>query len=276
MKKVILITGASSGIGKTTALKFLSEDYIVYGLARSINKMKYLTQAGGKVMEMDVTKPIQVAEVVNLIIHKEQRIDVLINSAGYAIYGAIEHTSYELAKRQFEVNLFGMAEVTKAVLPVMRKQKSGKIINISSIGGKVYSPLGGWYHATKHAVEGWSDCLRVETKEFGIDTIIIEPGTIKTNFGQTRLKNFVEPENSPYSRIAESMKKVIANGYKPGNYSEPEVVSNTIFKAANSNNPKTRYTTGKRASSTLFFRKLFTDKFMDKMIYRTLKNTRAD
>ncbi|MEO0333342.1 MAG: oxidoreductase [Bacteroidota bacterium] len=183
MKKVILVTGASSGIGKATALQLLSAGHTVYGLARRVENMQDLVKAGGKALPMDVTQHAQVKAVIQDIIQKEKRIDVLINNAGYAVYGAIEDVSYEDAKRQFEVNLFGLAEVTKAVLPAMRNQKSGTIINVSSVGGKIFTPLGAWYHATKHALEGWSDCLRLELRSFGIDVVVIQPGAIKTEFG---------------------------------------------------------------------------------------------
>ncbi|MCL4113180.1 UNVERIFIED_CONTAM: hypothetical protein GTU68_051197 [Idotea baltica] len=180
MGKVILVTGASSGIGKATALKLIKEGHTVYGAARRLNKMKELETAGGHAVALDVMDHERVKEVVKQILDQEGRIDVLVNNAGYALWGPVEEVGYEAAKRQFEVNIFGLAEVTKAVLPGMRAQKSGRIINVSSVGGKIYSPLGAWYHATKHALEGWSDCLRLELKQFGIDVVIIQPGAIAT------------------------------------------------------------------------------------------------
>ncbi|MFO0398801.1 MAG: oxidoreductase, partial [Sphingobacteriia bacterium] len=177
-KQIVFITGASSGIGKETALKLLQEGHTVYGAARRIDKMQALTDAGGYALQMDILQAQQVQAAVDKIIEAEGRIDVLINNAGYAVFGAVEDVSAEDTRRQFDVNLFGLAEVTKQVLPHMRRQKSGRILNISSMGGKLYSPLGAWYHATKHALEGWSDCLRLETKQFGIDVVIIEPGII--------------------------------------------------------------------------------------------------
>ena len=171
MKKVIIVTGASSGIGKATALQLIKERHIVYGAARRVEKMQDLVSDGGKFIAMDVTNHNQVHSQIGKIIADEGKIDVLINNAGYAVYGPVEEINYEQAKRQFDVNLFGLAEVTKAVLPTMREHKSGTIINISSVGGKIYTPLGAWYHATKHALEGWSDCLRLELKQFGIDVV---------------------------------------------------------------------------------------------------------
>ncbi len=272
MSKVIIVTGASSGIGKSTALQLINEGHIVYGVARRLDKMNDLVAAGGNAIAMDVTNHVQVKSVIQQIVSIEQRIDVLVNNAGFAIWGAVEDTSYEDAKRQFEVNILGLAEVTKAVLPTMRKQKSGKIINISSIGGKIYSPLGAWYHATKHALEGWSDCLRLEVNQFGIDVVIVEPGAIKTEFGDVLTENFSNSENGPYDKLAKTMKKVTENAYKEGNYSTPNVIANIISKAIHAKKPKTRYAAGKLATQTLFFRQWFSDKAFDKTIMRMVKN----
>ena len=272
MKKVILVTGASSGIGKATALQLIKEGHIVYGLARRVEKMQDLVAAGGFAIAMDVTQHEQIQEGIQEILDINQRIDILVNNAGFAIWGAVEDTSYEDAKRQFEVNIFGLAEITKAVLPVMRKHKSGKIINISSIGGKIYSPLGAWYHATKHALEGWSDCLRLEVSQFGIDVVIVEPGAIKTEFGDVLNENFSKSDKGAYSEQAQLMTKVTADTYSKGNFSHPNVIATVISKAIKSSKPKTRYAAGKMAGQTLFFRKWFSDRMFDKAIVRMIKN----
>ncbi len=271
MKKVIIITGASSGIGEATALQLIKEGYTVYGAARRVEKMQNLVSAGGHAIAMDVTNHEQVHSEIRKIIETEGKVDVLVNNAGYAVYGPVEEVSYEQAKRQFDVNLFGLAEVTKAVLPKMREQRSGTIINISSVGGKIYTPLGGWYHATKHALEGWSDCLRLEVKQFGIDVVIVEPGAIKTEFDQAMDHQFGKI-TGPYGALKKTMEKVMANAYKPGNYSEPIVIANTISNAIKSNNPKTRYAAGKMARQTLMGRKWLSDKGFDKMIMRMIRN----
>lgn len=266
MKKVILITGASSGIGKATALQLIKEGHIVYGAARRVNKMQDLIQAGGHAIEMDVTDHNQVKSQVDKILNKESHIDVLVNNAGYAVYGPVEEISYEQAKRQFEVNLFGLAEVTKAVLPNMRERRTGKIINISSVGGKIYSPLGSWYHATKHALEGWSDCLRLEVQPFNIDVVIVEPGAIKTEFDIAMDQQFDKSENGPYQNIKQTMSKMMENAYKPGNYSEPRVIADVISRSIKSDSPKTRYAAGKMATQTLMGRRWLSDRQFDKMI----------
>ncbi|MEX0360257.1 MAG: oxidoreductase [Allomuricauda sp.] len=272
MKKVIIVTGASSGIGKATALQLIQEGHTVYGLARRVENMQDLIKAGGNAMSMDVTQHDQVKAVIANILKKENRVDVLVNNAGFAIWGAVEDVSYEDAKRQFEVNIFGLAEVTKAVLPSMRNQKSGTIINISSIGGRIYSPLGAWYHATKHALEGWSDCLRLEVEKFGIDVVIVEPGAIRTEFGDVMNDNFSRSKNGAYSELANLITAAVEDTYSPGKSSPPGVIAEVISKAVKVNKPKTRYAAGKMAAQTLFFRKWFSDRFFDKAIIRIMGN----
>lgn len=272
MKKVIIVTGASSGIGKATALQLIQEGHTVYGLARRVENMQDLVRAGGNAMAMDVTQHDQVKAVITDIVNKENRIDVLVNNAGFAIWGAVEDVSYEDAKRQFEVNIFGLAEVTKAVLPTMRRQKNGTVINISSIGGKIYSPLGAWYHATKHALEGWSDCLRLEVEKFGIDVIIVEPGAIKTEFGDVMNDNFSRSKDGVYAELATLITAAVEDTYKPGKSSSPNVIAEVISKAVKSNKPKTRYAAGKMAAQTLFFRKWFSDRFFDRTIMSMMGN----
>ena len=159
-KKVALVTGTSSGIGKATAQQLIRDGFIVYVVARRVEKMNDLVEQGAISIKMDIIIEEDVQKVVDQISKEQGRIDVLVNNAGYAIYGSVEETTIEEARRQFEVNIFGLANLTQKILPMMRAQKSGKIINITSIGGKVYFPLGAWYIATKHALEGWSDCLR--------------------------------------------------------------------------------------------------------------------
>lgn len=272
MKKIIIVTGASSGIGKATALQLIKEGHTVYGAARRIEKMQELIDAGGYAKAMDITKHEQIKTVIQEILSEQNRIDILVNNAGFAIWGAVEDTSYEDAKRQFEVNIFGLAEITKAVLPIMRRQKSGKIINVSSIGGKIYSPLGAWYHATKHALEGWSDCLRLEVQQFGIDVVIIEPGAIRTEFSEVLEENFTVPENSAYTSMADTMKRVMINANKEGNASTPNEIATVILKTIKVQKPKTRYAKGKMASQTLFFRRYFSDRMFDKTIMRMIRN----
>lgn len=205
-QKIALVTGASSGIGKEIARQLLDDGYVVYTAARRVEKMADLQALGAHPMKMDITVENDVNHVVDTIKEQHGGVDVLVNNAGFGMYGALEDTAIEEAKYQFDVNLFGLARLTQEVLPHMRENRAGKIINITSIGGKIYTPLGTWYHATKHALEGWSDCLRVEVKQFGIDVIIIEPGAITTEFGDVLIGPMLERSgHGAYSDMANAV-----------------------------------------------------------------------
>ena len=270
--KVILITGASSGIGKETAKYLISEGHTVYCAARSLGKMKDLEELGGKALQIDVTKHDTISDGIDSIINDHGKIDVLINNAGFGLYGSVEDTSLDDARYQFEVNLFGLARTTQLVLPHMRKQHSGTIINISSMGGKIYTPLGAWYHATKHAVEGWSDCLRLELKQFGIDVVVVEPGIILTAFGDVLMDPMLERTGEgPYKEFANKVANATKSSYEKGGGSSPLVIAKAISKAINSKKPKTRYVAGKMAKPTMFIRKWFGDRAFDSVIMSQMK-----
>jgi len=268
MKKVALITGASSGIGKSTAILLHQNGYTVYGAARRTEKMNDLKAQGINIMALDVTKEESMQKAVQEIVAKEGSIDILVNNAGYGSYGAVEDVPIEEAKRQFEVNIFGLARMTQLVLPTMRKNKYGKIINISSIGGKIYTPFGAWYHATKHALEGFSDSLRLEVKPFGIDVVIVEPGGIKTEWGQIAADNLKKTSaNGAYAqktnKVADNMSEMYADDKK---LTDPIVIAKVILKAVQSNNPKTRYAAGYMSGLSLTSRKILSDKMFDSMV----------
>jgi short-subunit dehydrogenase len=267
--RVALITGASSGMGKDFSLRLLGEGYIVYGVARRIERMSDIEDAGGHIVKMDITDDSSIVATVDQIFKEQGRIDVLINNAGYGSYGAIEDVPIEEAKRQFEVNIFGLARLTQLVLPHMRKNNFGKIINISSIGGKIYSPIGGWYHATKHALEGLSDCLRFETKQFGIDVIIIEPGGVESEWGGIALKAAMERSGSTaYSETAKGFKKISETFKKQAS---PKVITDLVMKALRAKKPKTRYSAGTAAKPMLFMRKILSDRMFDNLFYLMMK-----
>ncbi len=267
--KVIIVTGASSGIGKATALKLINEGHIVYGVARRVEKMQDLVSAGGHALKLDITNDKNVTSIVKKVIKEQGRIDVLVNNAGYAVYGPVEEISLDDARRQFEVNIFGLAKITQEVLPHMREAKSGKIINISSVGGKIYTLFGAWYHATKHALEGWSDCLRLELKDFGIQVVVVEPGFIGTEIGEVMSKPLeTMAKGSSYEKSLKNFLESIKKAYseKTNASSPPSVIANVISEAIATKNPKTRYVAGKLAKPLLFFRKYFSDKTFDKII----------
>ncbi len=268
MSKTILITGASSGIGKATAEKLLAEGHIVYAAARRVERMQDLQEKGAITIELDMTDENTLDTGVKKIIAEQGKIDVLFNNAGYGLYGTVEETSIEDAKNQFEVNLFGLARLTQLVLPQMRKQQSGLIINTSSMGGKIYTPLGAWYHATKHALEGWSDCLRLELKQFGINVVVIEPGGIQTDWGIIAADHIERISgNGPYAKFSKKVADGIRARYgQPEQLSPASVIADEVSKAINSKNPKTRYVAGKYARLSMFIRKWFGDKFYDRIV----------
>lgn len=272
MKKIILITGASSGIGKETAIQLISEGHKVYTAARRIEHMDDLKKLGGYPIEMDITKEADIQKVVDTIISENGKIDVLFNNAGYAIYGSVEDITIEEAKRQFEVNIFGLASITQKITPFMRKAKSGTIINTSSMGGKMYTPMGAWYHATKYALEGWSDCLRLELSPFNVHVVILEPGAITTEFGEVMLDPMVKrSENGPYAEMVNKVAKSSIEIYQTGGSSPASVIAITISKIVKSNKPKTRYAVGKWAKPMIWLRKYMGDRIFDKIILSQLK-----
>ena len=267
--RVALITGASSGMGKDFSLRLLDEGYIVYGVARRIERMSDIEGARGHTIKLDITDDSSIVATVDQIIKEQGRIDVLINNAGYGSYGAIEDVPIEEAKRQFEVNIFGLARLTQLVLPHMRKNNFGKIVNISSIGGKLHGPLGGWYHATKFALEGLSDCLRFETKQFGIDVIIIEPGGVESEWGGIALDAAMERSGSTaYSETAKGFKQIMETFKK---HAPPKVISDLVVKALRAKKPKTRYSAGTAAKPMLFMRKILSDRMFDNLFYLLMK-----
>ena len=268
MQKVILITGASSGIGKDGAMKLIKDGHKVYTAARRKENMNDLRQIGGLPIQMDITNESDIQKVVDTIIQKEGRIDVLWNNAGYGLYGAVEDIGIEAAKSQFEVNLFGLASLTQKVIPFMRKSKSGTIINTSSMGGKMYSPLGAWYHASKHALEGWSDCLRLELAPFNIKVVILEPGIINTEFSAVLtgpMENY--SGKGEYSKIVNSIIKSTSSI----KMSPPSVISNTVSKIVNTVNPKTRYRVGAWAKPMVWIRVYLGDRLFDRLIMSQIK-----
>jgi short-subunit dehydrogenase len=277
VKKVILITGASSGIGKDTAINLIKHGHVVYGAARRLEMMQDIVQAGGHAIKMDILKERNIDDVVNQIMKEQSRVDVLINNAGYGLWGAVETISIDDAKRQFDVNIFGLAYLTKKIIPIMRKQKSGKIINMSSMGGKVYTPFGAWYHATKYVLEGWSDCLRIELKSFGIDVILIEPGVIKTEFQDVMMDSTVERSiGTPYEKKVKALEKATQEMYARGIGSPASTITKLIIKAINSHNPKRRYVGGLFAKPMLFIKKWFGDKMYEKAIMSQIKKAKKD
>ncbi len=270
MKGVALISGASSGMGRETALLLAEKGYRVYATARRVERMKDLETKGISVVRVDVTDNASMESVVKTVLDSEGRVDALINNAGYGSYGAVEDVPMAEAKRQLEVNLFGAARLIQLVLPAMRAQKSGTIVNVSSIGGKFATPFGGWYHASKFALEGLSDTLRNEVRQFGIRVVVIEPGGIQTEWGKIALENLAKTSgHTVYKEMAD--RAVGRLGSADNHASPPKVIADLIFEAISAENPRPRYSAGYMAKSALFFRRVLSDRMMDKVILSQIR-----
>ena len=267
--KVALVTGGSSGIGECTVHELLDARYVVHTCARRVERMQPLAEAGAHVFAMDVTDDDSMVAGVGRIIAEHDRIDVLVNNAGYGSYGAVEDVPIEEARRQFDVNVFGLARLTQLVTPHMRRQGEGRIVNISSVGGKFYEPFGAWYHATKFAVEGFSDSLRLELRPFGIDVVLVEPGPILTEWSQIARDSLLEhsgdTDYAPYARRAH---RVLTEFDKPGRASTPEAVARKIRKAVTTRRPAARYPVGRGARIITSSRDLLPDRVFDQVVSR--------
>ncbi|WP_223654281.1 oxidoreductase [Hymenobacter psoromatis] len=270
--KTALVTGASSGIGKATAVLLAQNGYHVYGAARRTEKMEELKKYGIKPISLDVTKEESLAGCVEQILKEAGSIDILVNSAGSSNFSALEDTPISDAKSQFELNLFGVARLIQLVLPAMRKNKYGKIVNISSVNGKFSLAMSGWYSASKFALEGLSDALRNEVKQFGIDVIVIEPGGTKTEIAALSSDYLMRVSgNTVYKELAN---KVNNSFYSPETvkcYPEPILVAKLVKQGIEVNTPRTRYVGGAMMKFTLLLKRFLSDKMFDKMINSQLK-----
>ncbi|TKY81400.1 oxidoreductase [Pectobacterium polonicum] len=265
--KVILVTGASSGIGEATALRLKASGHTIYAAARRIERMQKLADADIRVLPLDVTDSVSVQTVVDTIIAECGRIDVLVNNAGYGSYGTVEEVSPEEGRAQFDVNVFGAVRLTQLVLPHMRAQRSGTVMNITSMGGKIYTPLGAWYHGTKFALEAISDCLRLEVEPFGIDVVVIEPGGIKTEWADIAAAKLLEVSGrGAYAKQAEAMADSMVGESSRKRQSSPQVIADTIAQAVSARRPKTRYAVGFGAKPMIGIRRLLSDRLFDRFM----------
>ena len=275
--RVVLVTGASSGIGEDTARRLQALGYIVYGAARRTDRLQAqaLAADGIRPLAMDVTDDASMSAVVNRILEETGRIDVLVNNAGYGSYGAIEDVPIDEARRQFEVNVFGLARLTQLVSPHMRTRGSGTIINISSIGGRLTTPLGGWYHATKYAVEALSDALRIELAPFGIDVVVVEPGAIRTAWWPIAADHLeATAEGSAYAAQIRAVAGAMRSESNARRYSPPEVIARTVGRIVTAHRPRTRYAVGFMAKPLIAARRVLPDRAFDQLIGAAFRSRR--
>ena len=247
-QQVVLVTGASSGIGRETAILLAKTGHVVYGAARRLEKLQELSKYGVIPLVLDVTKDYSCQNALQQILNQQGTLDILINNAGYGSYGAVEDVPLTEAQRQLDVNVFGAIRLTQMVLPLFRRQHRGRVIMISSIAGRLTGPFGGWYHASKYALEALSDALRMETAGQGIWVSIVEPGLVRTPWGHIAADHLAaSARRGPYARLAEQAARGIHRLYDKKWLTSPADVAKTIFLAVNATQPQARYLCGKDA-----------------------------
>jgi len=265
----VLISGCSSGIGAVTAESLARAGHTVYATARQTETLADLEAAGCRPMALDVTSEDSMIAAVQAVEAEHGQVGTLINNAGYGEYGPIEEYDLERVRTMFETNVFGLARLTQLVLPAMRRSRAGRIINIGSMGGRITFPVGGFYHATKYAVEAISDALRVEVRPFGIDVILVEPGLVRTNF-ESRLSESLEVGTSPrgaetpYADLVAAKDKNTTSGYANDFMATgPEAVAAVIVKAVDSTRPRSRYVVTSAAKAMINLRRFGGDRVWD-------------
>ncbi len=269
---VILITGCSSGIGRATALEAAGRGHRVYATARRPESLRDLEKERLRTLALDVTDAASIRDAVASAIGEAGSIDALVNNAGYGQYGAVEDVTAEEWRQQFDVNLFGAVETTRAVLPAMREKRSGTIVNVSSVGGKIAIPFAAPYCASKHALEAVSDALRVEVAPFGIRVVVVEAGPIETRFADraresvARILTSSSPSSAFYPNVARAAETDFQTGKRP-----PEAVARVIVAAIESSNPKTRYRVTRMARTLIPLRRFLSDRFFDRRMKKLLK-----
>jgi NADP-dependent 3-hydroxy acid dehydrogenase YdfG len=274
VSKAVLITGCSSGIGHATAKRLAEKGHTVYATARRVESLADLAAAGCKTLALDVTDEASMTAAVDAVEAAEGAVGALVNNAGYSQSGAVETVPMEKVRAQFETNVFGLVRMCQLVLPGMRRQGYGRIVNISSMGGRLVFPGGGAYHGTKYAVEALSDALRFEVRGFGVDVSIIEPGLITTEFGNTAADSLggtgdeMDPDDAyaKFNGNVGAATKAVYDGPMRHLGGGPDTVAKAIEKAITSGRPKTRYVVTPSARLALFNRKLMPDRAWDAMM----------
>src|ERR671916_184619 len=273
VSKAVLITGCSSGIGWATAERLVNVGWKVYATARNVENIAPLEQRGCQLLPLDVTDEDSMRLAVDEVERREGAGGVLVNNAGYSQSGAVEAVPMEKVRRQFETNVFGLARMCQLVLPGMRRQGYGRIVNISSMGGKLTFPGAGYYHATKHAVEALSDSLRFEVRGFGVKVSVIEPGLIRTGFAGAAVGSMDGRDNGPYAGFEEAVARVTTQNYERGPISrlggEPEAVAEIVKQAISASNPRSRYAVTPSARLFMGLRRLLPDGVWDAALRTT-------
>ena len=268
VSKAVLVTGCSSGIGRATAEVLARGGRTVYATARRVETIDDLASAGCTLLRLDVCDEDSMRAAVDTIAREHGAVGLLVNNAGYGQEGAVEDVPVDEVRRQFETNLFGLHRLTQLVLPGMREQRWGRVVNVSSMGGRLTFPGGGVYHASKHALEALSDALRYEVRPFGVDVVVIEPGLVKTRFGGTSVGSIhsVSGDSSPYRDFNAGVAKVVGGAYEGAMARlavEPEAVASVIEKAIEARHPRSRYVVPGFVRLLLLARRVLPDRMWD-------------
>ena len=275
VSRAVLITGCSTGIGRATAGRLASRGWKVYAPARDVGKVEDLADRGCELLPLDVTDEASMRAAVEEVERREGAVGVLVNNAGYSQSGPVEGVSIEKVRRQFETNVFGLVRMCQLVLPGMRRQGWGRIVNISSMGGRLTFPGGGYYHATKYAVESISDALRFEVAGFGVEVVVLEPGLIRTGFADAATGSMAgasgdlgdAPAGDPYAGFNAAVEKVVRDNYERGLILKlgggPGTVATTIERAITADRPRTRYAVTPSAHLFIWLRRLLPDRAWD-------------
>ena len=274
----VLVTGCSSGIGRATALRLARGGWTVWATARRPEAIDDLRAAGCRVLALDVTDDASMRAAVAEA-EREAPLDALVNNAGYSLSGAVEAVDLDEARRQFETNVFGLVRLTQLVLPGMRERRSGRIVNVGSMGGRFTFPGGGWYHASKHALEALSDALRFELQGFGVDVVLVQPGLIRTGFADATVGGIAaRADDGPYATFDAAVAAVTAGAYAGGTArvlgGDGDDVARTIERALTVRRPRTRYRVTPSARLFLTLRRVLPDRVWDAVVGRTFPQPR--
>ena len=266
----VLITGCSTGIGRETARHLAANGHLVYATARKVESLSDLERAGCRTLALDVTDEASMAAAVSAVEAEHGAVGALVNNAGYSQSGAVESVPIDDVRRQFDTNVFGLVRMCQLVLPKMRERRAGRIVNMSSMGANFVFPGGGLYHATKYAVDAISDALRFEVKGFGVDVVIIQPGTIKTDFAATAGDGLGVAGDGPYAHFNEAVGKATSEAYEKGPLAllggGPDRVAKVVERALTTKSPKARYRVTPSAHLLINQRKLMTDGMWDRFV----------
>ncbi len=272
VSRAALITGCSTGIGRATAERLATRGWRVYATARDVDGIASLTDVGCERLALDVTDEASMRAAAEEVERREGAVGVLVNNAGYSQSGAVEEVPMEKVRRQFETNVFGLVRMCQLVLPGMRRQGWGRIVNISSMGGRLTFPGGGYYHATKYAVEALSDALRFEVAGFGVGVVIVEPGLIRTNFAEAATGSMEGsgPSDGPYAGFDAAVERAVRDNYERGPFLKlgggPETVAATIERAITVERPRARYAVTPSAHLFIALRRLLPDRAWDALV----------